>query len=1013
MLAKKNKLKDRGTLLMALPDKHQLKFNIHKDAKSLIEAIEKRFGGNKETKKVQMTLLKQQYENSSGTSLESLDQIHDRLRKLISQLEILGETIYQKDINLKLLRIRPSEWKTYTLIWRNKANLEEQSLDDLFNSLKIYDAKVNVSFLISLLCPRNLRNAASPKAKVSTLPNVDSLSDAVIYSFFASQSNSPQLDNEDLNQIDPDDLEEMDLKWQMTMLTIRTRRRGHFARECRSPKDNRNKEATSRTVPVEVSTSNALGSQCYAIGGYDWSFQAKKEPTNYALMAFTSPGSSMSDYEELHSQESDNRVTEKQEHDRYKIGEGYHVVPLPYTRNFLHPKPDLVFTADINAKNGTKACVEQCNEGESSKFSTDDSSSFKKECCSNSSLVSLNAARPVITVVTQSTLKCTRPVKNVFHKAHLLSLKKSMEDMLHLEGILKVATLDESNLWHRRLGHINFKTMNKLVKGNLVRGLPSKIFENNHTCVACQKGKQHRASWIGPKWLFDIDTLTMSMNYQPVVVGNQPNAGIKENLDADPKNIDDNVANDAFKVKENENDVHVSTHESDKTDKKKHDEKATRGDKGKSPIDSITRVRDLRAKFEEFFLTALTGPSVNAVSLNFGIARQSSFVDPSKYPDDPDMPKLEDIIYSDDEEDVGVEANISNLETNIPVSPIPTTRVYKDHPVNQIISNLNSAPQTRIMTRMVKDQGFKDPDYPDKVYKVVKALYGLHLALRAWYETLNEELAIPKQMALGKEFSNSFMAVNAAKHFITAVSYELMLFGLMKVDAVNLMLLGHKLMLSRELARMGYEKPPLKLTFYKPLFSMKWKFLIHTIVQCISTKRTAWNEFSSSMASAVICLATGRKFNFSKYIFNSMVRNVDSQSKFLMYPRFIQVVLDHQVDDMTTYNSRYKSPALTRKVFAHMRRVGKGFSGVETPLFDSMMVQSQPQAEEGVEGRTNLNSASTGVGVVIYYELVSTDEPTVFDNEDITMTIAQTLIKLKAEKARILDEKIAQKLHDE
>nr|GEW50362.1 ribonuclease H-like domain-containing protein [Tanacetum cinerariifolium] len=78
-LTKKNELKARGTLLMALPDKHQLKFNIHKDAKTLMEAIEKQFGGNKETKKVQKTLLKQQYENFTGSSSESLDQIHDRL----------------------------------------------------------------------------------------------------------------------------------------------------------------------------------------------------------------------------------------------------------------------------------------------------------------------------------------------------------------------------------------------------------------------------------------------------------------------------------------------------------------------------------------------------------------------------------------------------------------------------------------------------------------------------------------------------------------------------------------------------------------------------------------------------------------------------------------------------------------------------------------------------------------------------------------------------------------------
>ncbi|GKB24132.1 putative transposon, En/Spm-like protein [Tanacetum coccineum] len=152
-----------------------------------------------------------------------------------------------------------------------------------------------------------------------------------------------------------------------------------------------------------------------------------------------------------------------------------------------------------------------------------------------------------------------------------------------------------------------------------------------------------------------------------------------------------------------------------------------------------------------------------------------------------------------------------------------------------------------------------------------------------------------------------------------------------------------------ELARMRYEKPPPKLTFYKAFFAPQWKFLIHTLIQCLSAKRTAWNEFSSTMASAVICLATGKKFNFSKYIFDSMVRNVDSSAKFLMYPRFIQVFLDNQVDDMTSHHTKYTSPALTQKVFANMRRVGKGFSGNETPLFDTMLVQPQTQVDEDVE----------------------------------------------------------------
>nr|GEY83061.1 hypothetical protein [Tanacetum cinerariifolium] len=208
-LARKNEYKARGTLLMALSNEHKLKFNSYRSAKSLMEAIEK--------------------------SSEGLDQIYDRLQKLISQLEIHGETISQEDLNLKLLK-----WKTHTLIWRNKLDLETLSMNDLFNNLKIYESEVmrsskttqntqNVAFVSS----NNTNNtnkavntahgvfAASSTTNASNLPNVDSLSDVVIYSFFASQSNSSQLDNKDIKQIDPDDLEEIDLKWQMAMLTMR------------------------------------------------------------------------------------------------------------------------------------------------------------------------------------------------------------------------------------------------------------------------------------------------------------------------------------------------------------------------------------------------------------------------------------------------------------------------------------------------------------------------------------------------------------------------------------------------------------------------------------------------------------------------------------------------------------------------------------------------------------------------------------------------------------------------
>ncbi|GJY41014.1 hypothetical protein Tco_0428284 [Tanacetum coccineum] len=149
-----------------------------------------------------------------------------------------------------------------------------------------------------------------------------------------------------------------------------------------------------------------------------------------------------------------------------------------------------------------------------------------------------------------------------------------------------------------------------------------------------------------------------------------------------------------------------------------------------------------------------------------------------------------------------------------------------------------------------------------------------------------------------------------------------------------------------ELTRMEYEKLSEKLTFYKSFFSSQWKIFIHTILQCLSAKTTAWNEFSSTMASAIICLATNKKFNFSKYIFKSMVKNLDNVGKFLMYLKFVQVFLNQQLEGVPTHNRTYIAPFHTKKIFRNMRRVGKGFSRRETPLFQTMVVQDQANMGE-------------------------------------------------------------------
>ncbi|GJV33730.1 hypothetical protein Tco_1394130 [Tanacetum coccineum] len=295
-----------------LSHSHRLKFNSIKDAKQLLEAVEKRFGGNAATKKTQRNLLKQQYENFTAPSLEMLDQTFDRLQNLVIQLELLDEKLSQEDVNQKLLRNLSPEWNAYDVVWRNKANLDTMSMDDLYNNLKVHELEFkgmsssssstqNMAFVSSSNNNTSSSNEAINAAHgVSTASsqvnnaystNINNLSDVVICSFFASQPNSPQLAHKDLQQIHPDDIEEMDLRWQIAMLTMRAtkflkntgrkltvngnetigfdkskveyyncHKRGHFAREYVAPRnqDNKNKESSRRSVPVETSTSTVL-----------------------------------------------------------------------------------------------------------------------------------------------------------------------------------------------------------------------------------------------------------------------------------------------------------------------------------------------------------------------------------------------------------------------------------------------------------------------------------------------------------------------------------------------------------------------------------------------------------------------------------------------------------------------------------------------------------------------------------------------------------------------------------
>ncbi|GJQ99912.1 putative ribonuclease H-like domain-containing protein [Tanacetum coccineum] len=346
MVLRERERKARTTLLMAIPEDHLAKFHKMTDAKDMWIAIKSRLVGNDivdESKKMQKYILKQQFEGFTVSNSDGIHKGYERFQSLLSQLEIHGAGVSTEDANQKILRSLPSAWLQVSLIMRNKPGMDSLSFDDLYNNLRVFENDVKGSTTSS----SNMQNIAfvsentNSTNEVSTAYGVSHTSghcskheqpSTSSYSLLANQSSCPQLDHEDLDQVDEYDLEEMDLKWQVAMISMRINKfqkktgrklqfdakepvgfdktkvecfkchkTGHFARECRTKEENRRRDGwntgnregrRTRNRDESITGKKEESRALVTVDGecVDWTTHSEDDD-NYAFMANNSTGS--------------------------------------------------------------------------------------------------------------------------------------------------------------------------------------------------------------------------------------------------------------------------------------------------------------------------------------------------------------------------------------------------------------------------------------------------------------------------------------------------------------------------------------------------------------------------------------------------------------------------------------------------------------------------------------------------------------------------------------------------
>ncbi|GJT28211.1 hypothetical protein Tco_0908486 [Tanacetum coccineum] len=1093
MQKRRNDVKARTTLLLALPDEHQLRFSKYETTKELWEAILRTFGGNEATKKTKKNLLKQQYGNFKAEGSETLEQTFNRMQAIMSQLEFLDVPVEQKDLNQKFLTSLSPEWLMHTIVWRNRNDLDTMSLDDLYNHLKVYESEVqkkggsssqNMAFISSsntnsgkseVPTAQSFSTASGEVTTASTKVTTATFSHYTICAYIATQQSGSQIKYKDITHIDDDDIEEMDIKWKMALLSMRADRAPRS-------QDRSRRERYKKEPKVEEPSHKAM----MAIDGirWDWSFMAEKmklqrikhlglSQVKARLVEFKINESKfckkirvlerdleLKDYkienltnelEEVKKERYDidsklekfvnsskdlDQMLESQKLGKDKKGVGfdeYRAVPPPPAQVYSSPMLDLSWTclpefADNTVTNYTRPTpsVDVTNDVRS------ELDGNNLTVCEHRGTSSNVVSKPIINFVKESgcpnvikinnienarkpTAKYAELYRNITQSSNVRSNNfgppiiedwdsedESDTESTPIESIRSTINQNRDQPRGNQRNWNNLKSQ-QLGKDFVMQNKACyKCGSFEHLKVNCNKNK-----WVnkGKNWsrvnytqgnltpkaiLLKSGTKTIAPNRSFSTARTSLNVA-QPKMKSFVKSAHSNVKRPFERKAVAKNKIWVPTVRTKnptvglKVPTAKPTVAAAKGNKGKAVKASARWIWKPKQISGE-------GSNVNGVS-----GKPLDNIDDKGFWDSGCSRHMTgNISYLSDYEpydggyvSFGYGGGKITGKGTIKTGKLEFENVhfvkelkYNLFSVSQICDNKNCVLFTdsecivlgrdfkleddrHVLLRTPRQKNMYDVDLKDIVpHKNLTCLIAKASVNESmlWHRRLHDNVAdlLTKAFDVGRfqylvstarietaDGETSILAkINGKQRTISESSIRRHL-KLNDEEGISTLLDNE---LFENLSLMGYNiLPNQRFSFQKGQFSCQWKFLIHTIMQCLSPKSTSFNKFSSNIATALVCLATNRSYNFSKMIFDGMMRNVKSKGKFLMYPRFIEKLLKMSQFGTIKHSEIYPVPFQTQKVFTTLRVNSPSFSGKTVPLFDTMIVQQGEGSENQLE----------------------------------------------------------------